>query len=360
MNSNSAGFLNFRRVIALAGLVVICATLSTAQSSASGTPGRTEILFLGTAAGPPLRLDRSEPSTVLIVDGRSYLFDCGIGTMRRMLRAGIGSEQVTTIFFTHLHADHDLGLADVMGNDFFRLNAAGSAQTIAIYGPPQTKDLVDAAFQYISYGFRAFAAEPGAIRTGLVNGQLRSPFVAHDIQREGLVYSDDKIRVTAVENTHYALMPAADREQMKSFSYRVETPHGVIVFTGDTGPSDAVTRLATGADVLVTEVQDRKRIDNFVNTYAAQNHWPAERAAALKAHMLEEHLVEEQVASMATNARVKSVVLTHYDSVNAATYVDAIKKSFTGPVFAASDLDRYCIKTVGAGSARLQTCDPGR
>lgn len=35
---------------------------------------------------------------------------------------------------------------------------------------------------------------------------------------------------------------------------RFDTPDRSFVFTGDTGPSDAVTKLAEGADVLVTEV----------------------------------------------------------------------------------------------------------
>src|SRR5690242_21373313 len=111
--------------------VGIVAVLGLAESTIGQTspstaaPNRTEVLFLGTAGGPPLRLDRSEPSTLLVVDGRPYLIDCGIGTMRRMLRAGVKSEQVRTIFLTHLHADHDLGLADVMANDFFRQSTAG-------------------------------------------------------------------------------------------------------------------------------------------------------------------------------------------------------------------------------------------
>lgn len=324
---------------------------ATAQSSSPiAGRDRTEILFLGTAGGPPLRLARSEPSTLLIVDGRPYLIDCGIGTIHRMLEAGIGSETIGTIFLTHLHADHDLGLADIMGNDFFRLNTAGSSQSVNIYGPPQTQELVDAAFRYITFGFTAFAAEPGAIRAGLVNGQLKSPFVAHEIERDGLFYQDDKIRVTAAENTHYALMPAQLRKQMKSYSYRIETPHGVVVFTGDTGPSDAVVDLANGADVLVTEVQDIDEVKRFVDQLAQQNHWPAQRAAALAAHMREEHLDEQQVGDMATKAQVKSVVLYHYDPADPASHVAAVKEHFAGPVFASADLERYCVVLAGGKS----------
>jgi ribonuclease BN (tRNA processing enzyme) len=43
--------------------------------------------------------------------------------------------------------------------------------------------------------------------------------------------------------------PASASE--KSYSYRFETPDRVIVFTGDTGPSDAVTELARGADLPI-------------------------------------------------------------------------------------------------------------
>jgi ribonuclease BN (tRNA processing enzyme) len=362
-------YLGQFRVVAASAVVAIALTRSAAAQSGSspsaalGAADRTEVLFLGTAGGPPLRLDRSEPSTLLIVDGRPYLIDCGIGTIQRMLGAGIQSEQIKTIFFTHLHADHDLGLADVMANDFLRLNYASSSTSINIYGPPQTQELVDAAFHYITMGFRAFAAEPGSIRAGLVNGEIKSPFVAHEIQGAGLVYQDDKIRVTAAENSHYARMPPQSRQQMKSYSYRIETPHGVVVFTGDTGPSDAVVDLANGADVLITEVLDLNEIAKFVNGTAEQNHWPPERAAAMMAHMREEHLDEKDVGEMALRAQVKSVVLYHYNPADPTAYVASVKEHFSGPVFASADLDRYCLSTDAGDRARnpsiLRPCPEG-
>jgi len=75
-------------------ILIILATAVLSRTAASqsrpSTQPRTgtEILFLGTGGGPPLHKDRSEPSTVLIVNGRQYLIDCGIGTMQRMLQAG--------------------------------------------------------------------------------------------------------------------------------------------------------------------------------------------------------------------------------------------------------------------------------
>jgi len=242
-----------------------------------------------------------------------------------------------------------------MENDFFELRGTNSRERIAIYGPPQTKQLVDAAFEYISIPFRVFAAEPPSAYTKGADGKLISPFVTHEIENDGVIFQDDKIRVIAAENTHYALMPAESRKQMKSYSYRIETPHGVVVFTGDTGPSEAVIRLAQGADVFVTEVEDLNQILKFVSGMAERNHWPPERTAGLMAHMRQEHLGEEEVGNMAAKARVKSVVLYHYNPADPAAYIAAVEKNFSGPVFAPADLDRYCLAAVDPKPNKNQT-----
>lgn len=332
---------------------VIFPGLSPAQLNPSTrNSAGLELLFLGTNGGPGLYLEQSESSTLLIVDGRPYLIDCGIGTIRRMLRANIQSRTIRTIFFTHLHSDHDLGLADVMANDF----GINSSTVVDIYGPPQTRALVKAAFNYIRIPNAVFAAErPG-------NPALVNPFKAHEIQGPGLIYKDDKVRVTAVENTHYALMPANLREKMKSYSYRFETPEGVVVFTGDTGPSDAVMQLAKGADVLVSESSGATPalLSAFVRAMAQKNHWSAERAKDFMAHMTQEHLNLEQIGEMATQARVASVILSHDGPGDSSTYPAEVKKYFGGPVFAPVDLDRFCITAPSSGKSSSREVHPCR
>jgi ribonuclease BN (tRNA processing enzyme) len=336
----------------LIGLVAFAETLSfspaTAQGSAAQEPtNRNEILFLGTGGGPPLRTDRSEPSTLLIVDGRPYLFDCGIGTAHRLVAAKIDSKQIKTIFFTHLHADHDLGLADVMANDFFEGGQVGAAEQVDIYGPPRTRELVDAAFRFISVGFEPFAAEKvNSFRK--VAGGFADPFIPHEVTGGGVIFHDDKIRVTAVENTHYSLMPKSDRGRLKSYSYRVETPHGVILFSGDTGQSDAVAHLANGADVLIAEASypAPAALDTYGPKIAERNHWTPARLSAWRGHFLYEHLNSTQVGELASKSNARAVILYHYNPANkadAAAYVAAVKRGFGGPVFAPEDLERYCM-----------------
>jgi ribonuclease BN (tRNA processing enzyme) len=310
---------------------------------------RTEILFLGTASGPPIRVQRSEPSTLLIVDGRNYLIDCGIGTVRRLVEAGVDSSQIKTIFFTHLHADHDMGLADVMANDFFVRGPVGAADPINIYGPPQTKQLVESAFHFISVGFRPFA-DANLFAYPQVGGAFVSPFVAHEIAHGGSFFHDDEIRVSATENTHYTNIPAGKRSRFKSYSYRIDTPQGSIVFTGDTGPSDAVARLSRGADVLVSEVtyRDPAQLDQFVARVAAASHSTPARAKTFRRQFTAMHMDAEEVGDLASRAGVKSVILYHFvpkDKADEATYVAEVKTRFAGPVFASDDLDRFCLNS---------------
>jgi ribonuclease BN (tRNA processing enzyme) len=292
-------------------------------------------------------VDRSKPATLLIVDGRYYLIDCGIGTMQRLLDAGIDSPQIRTIFLTHLHSDHDLGLADVLANDYFLLNLRGAADTIAIYGPPQTKELVDEAFRFITISVRPFAIEnPGTYRSD--HRGFVSPFRSHEFSRNGVIFQDDKIRVVATENSHYALMTGHQRSTLQSYSYKVETPHGTIVFTGDTGPSEAVAQLANGADVLVAEADalNATTRDQFVNAMATRNHWSPMRTHRFRAHFISEHLDTGEIGQLASAAHVRAVILYHYqpdDPPPHADYVEGVRKSFNGPVFAPDDLDRYCL-----------------
>ena len=75
-------------VAALAlGLTFCSVPVASQQKGAALRAHDTELLMLGTAGGPPLRKDRSEPATLLIVDGRPYLIDCDqrIGRRRHSL-----------------------------------------------------------------------------------------------------------------------------------------------------------------------------------------------------------------------------------------------------------------------------------
>lgn len=350
----------------LAAVVPSLALLGAAPSATAmpAAPQGAQLLMLGTAGGPTLRKARAEPSTLLIVDGSAYLIDCGVGALRRMVEAGVDPASVKTIFITHHHPDHDLDLANIMANDFLNIGWAndGGAK-YNVYGPPGTVDLVDAAVRYFAVPYRVFAEEGlgGNIQSDFV-GKIRSHFDAHDVAGAGLVYQDKNIRVTAIENSHFVLMPQTYRAAERSYAYRIETPYGVIVITGDTGPSDAVARFAQGADVLVSEVMDQDAMAKILGVAAVAGHWSADMKAAAGAHMRQEHSAPDVVAHLATAAQAKSVLLYHFgpeadrgdDAVKAV--IAGVQAGYKGQVVAAHDLDRYCIAVERGKGPALTDC----
>jgi ribonuclease BN (tRNA processing enzyme) len=344
-----------RKVLAsVAAVFILMPVRSFAQKA---TPGESQkgvqILLLGTQGGPRLTKQRSEPANLLVVDGRSYLIDCGIGTMRRMLDAGVSSQTISSIFITHNHPDHALGLVDVLANDFINVDFAvpGAPPEFHIYGPPETPALVSAAYDYIKIPYGVFAAEP------LGSSTLVNPFKAHVIDHDGVAYQDDKVRVTAAENSHYQLLRPEYRATMKSYSYRFDTTYGAIVFSGDTGPSAALEALAKGADVLISEVADVGDLGNTGRGPAAAT----ENADIMAEHMVREHLSMKAAGELATKAQVKALILSHLvGGEDGARFVAGVSQYYSGPVFAGEDLARYCLvgdTMRGTGSGALRPCN---
>lgn len=358
------------------GLAVLVITLAawggafSSPSYAAGWGGKaqkkammgTQLIMLGTGGGPILRKDRARTSTLLIVDGTTYMIDCGIGALQRMVEAGIRPASVKTIFFTHLHSDHTLELAAFIGNASLYLEGRKSGKALYnIYGPLGTGALVNAAVRFMSIPLNIFSVEGTGRKT-----DFAPFFAAHEIAHPGLVYQDDKIRVTAIENTHYKLMPAKFRKQYKSYSYRIETPHGVIVFTGDTGPCPPLKTFARGADVLVSEIMNGKAGVQLIERRAAADHWPAEERKYSIAHMTEEHLLPADVAKLAKAADVRAVLLNHIgpgldnDEGTVKADVAGVRAGYSGQVIASRDLDRYCVDVHGKKGPALTPCNSPR
>ena len=342
----------FARVMSSLAAALCLLLPATLVAAPAEKAGGTQLIMLGTNGGPRIRKERAEPSTLLVVDGTAYLIDCGVGALRRIVEAGFAPEDVHTIFITHHHPDHDLDLANIMASDLFSIGDNDGRKAWNIYGPPGTRRFVDAAVNYIGVPFGTFAAQ------GLAEPNIAGHFIAHDIAEAGDVYQDDKIRVTAIENAHFALMSGAERAHMKSYSYRFQTPHGVIVFTGDTGPSEAVAQFAKGADVLVSEVLSPKWLSKrAVNTATPGTD---SRASKMAQHLAHEHLLPDAVAKIAREANAKAVVLYHLvsgnDPADIAEIVDGVKKGYGGQTIASQDLARYCINASDQGGPVITNC----
>jgi ribonuclease BN (tRNA processing enzyme) len=319
---------------AAAGLAVSALPLRAA------TPQADRWVLLGTAGGPVVRKSRSQPANLLQIGDRYYLIDLGAGVTRQLVLAGVDLHKIDVAFISHLHLDHSAGMASFVGLDWVEAGMRRLRKTpVAIYGPPGTRQVVKESIAAVSVQADIFRTQ---------SSQAAAPetfFVAHEIDQAGPleVYRDELLRVTAVENTHYSSMTFPQRPYGRdmSFSFRFETPRRSIVYTGDTGPSPAVEKLAQGADVLVSEVIDLPAV--IANIAQRDGGAKVDRSSMVR-HMELEHLTPENVGAIAGRAKVGKLVLTHFglpsdsEALDTKSLLRAIRKHYSGPVVFGKDL----------------------
>lgn len=88
-----------------------------------------ELIFLGTSASAP-SVKRNLPALMVKQNEHRFLIDCGEGTQRQILQAGIGFKRLNRILITHGHLDHILGLAGLLST----LLRWETMDELAIYG----------------------------------------------------------------------------------------------------------------------------------------------------------------------------------------------------------------------------------
>jgi len=302
------------------------ATSNAAVAKAAAAQPATWV-ELGTQSGPIPSGVRSEPAHLLLSGGQAILIDCGDGASGQLAKAHVGLDGVSTILISHLHFDHTGGLFAFLG---MRYQAGGNfVGPVTIYGPPGTKQMVDALRQAM---LQAGALAPQA-----------PPQITVVELNDGSKITLGNVAVTAAANSHYALWKGKGAAPV-SLAYRFDAPGRSIVYTGDTGPSDKVQALAKGADLLVSEIMDA---DTAIATIRREHpKIPGFLFGFVKDHFTKEHLLADQVGLLASRAGVKALVLTHFggatgDPGQIARLTHAIGQTYKGPVTFANDLDRF-------------------
>ena len=287
---------------------------------------------LGTAGGPIPTLDRAEPANLLEAGGRVILVDSGDAAATQLARLGRSTGDVDTVFISHLHWDHTGGLAGVLGLRWMN----NYTTPITVYGPPGTAAVVDGIIaslrpqERVGFGTGAAVADPAANVT-----------VYELADGEGVTL--DGLRVTARINTHYDF--PVEEVGTTSLSYRFDLGDRSITYSGDTGPSTALTQLAQGTDMLVSEVMALEPI--MAEILGSRPDMPPPVQAAMRQHMSTHHVDAAEVGRMAAAAGVGRLVLTHFAVPpgplhDSEAYLrEGVRQSYAGPVDLARDLASY-------------------
>src|SRR5213592_1523496 len=95
-----------------------------------------DVVFLGTAGSLPTA--QRAPAAILVRRGGDrLLFDCGEGTQRQLVRS-MGLVDMDSVFITHFHADHWLGLPGMLKS----LALREREQPLILYGPHGLAELM--------------------------------------------------------------------------------------------------------------------------------------------------------------------------------------------------------------------------
>ncbi len=262
------------------------------------------VTFLGTAAARPT-VRRNVSAIALQREGDSFLLDCGEGTQRQMMRYGTGFA-VRDIFVTHLHADHFLGITGLLRT----MALQDRTEPLRIFGPTSSRGTLEQVVslgvdrvpfplaieelhpgervEYDEYDVIAFPADHRTAALGYA-------FVEHE--RLGR-FDITRARALGVpEGPLFGKLHAGEAVEVDG--RRVEPadvvgpprPGRVVVYTGDTRPSEAALEIAKGASLLIHEATfGNEEADRARQTY---------------------HSTAAEAATVASRAGVRRLYLTH-------------------------------------------------
>ena len=294
------------------GLAAVAQTSNSPAASAT----KTQVVILGTGTPRP-NPDTSGPAVAIVVNGATYLVDCGPGVVRRAAAAerkgiaGLNAQNIKTVFITHLHSDHTLGYPDLI----FTPWVMGRAEPLQAYGPRGLHSMTE----HIE---KAWEKDIDVRTNGLENGNKTGYQVRVREIEPGTVYEDKNVKVRAF------LVPHGSWDQ--AFGYRFETADRTIVLSGDTGPTDAVGKACNGCDVMLHEVYSGAAV--------------AKRSAGWQKYFHAFHTSSSELAKEATEGKPKLLVLYHqmyWSPVTEEQLLEEVKVHYAGQVVSAHDLDVY-------------------
>lgn len=300
------------------------------------------LFFAGTGGSVPAAR-RGLPAVLVRRGGDRLLFDCGEGTQRQLLRS-VGLVELDSVFITHFHADHWLGLPGMLKSLALRDRRA----PLAVYGPRGLRELMGA--MRIVYGrlpfelsvteldpAQAVAREGYRIAAIPVSHGERAAYgyaIAED-ERPGEFDPGAAVALGLSPGPEFGLLQQGQTVRGVAPEQVMGPPRAgrKVVFSGDTGRCEALAVAAHEADVLVHEATflDEER----------------ERARETS------HSTARQAAATARDARVRLLALTHISSRYGGAEVRDEARSVFASTVAPRDFDTIEVPFPERGGARL-------
>ena len=297
---------------------------------------KIEITFLGTSSAIPTK-SKNHTAILLDYEPELILFDCGEGTQRQFKIADINPLKLTKIFLTHWHADHTLGLPGLLKT----LALHNYSGKLKIYGPKYTKEkfqLFEQIFGKLDIQLEIEELSPKK-KIEEKDFIIETAEMSHGVRT--LAYSftiKDKIRLDKSKIKKLKLPDQKlfgqlqqgkdiiiNNKKIKAKNYIYEEKGKKITIILDTEMNENTISLAKNSDILITD-----------SSYISENQQQAKEY---------QHLTAAQAATIAKQAKVKKLILTHISQRyqgNPSIVLKEAKKIFKNTVLA-NDFDKIII-----------------
>lgn len=265
-----------------------------------------DIIILGCSSQQPTRM-RNHGAYLVRWNDEGLLFDPGEGTQRQFIFANVAPTVVTRIFVSHFHGDHCLGLGSIL----MRLNLDKVTHPIHCYYPASGKRFFD------------------RLRYGTIYHETIN-VIEHPVSQPGLVHDDGRFRIEAaeldhgIENLAWRITEPDTRkfDRAKLLAFGVKGPlvkeleqNGSLTVDGKTVRLDDVSHIRTGDSIAV--VIDTRYCQNAIDiaknaqVLLCESTYLEEHLDLARKHY---HLTARQAATIAQQAGVYQLILTHFSA----------------------------------------------
>lgn len=264
-----------------------------------------QLTFLGTGGGLPS--PTRGVSALAVQIGRDVvLFDCGEGTQRQFMLSSLSFMKVSSVFITHFHGDHFLGLPGLIQS----LNFSGREDRLRLYGP-EGMHRIAATVATLGEFRPLFDIHAGELKDGdrvdlgpysvtAVASDHTVPalsYVVQEADRRGRFRADRAKELGVPEGPLFSQLQSGrsvtvgGRTVEPSEVMGPPRPGRKVVYSGDTRPNRALREAARGAEVLVHEATLDSSLEEGAREYG--------------------HSTARGAAELARDAGVGALILTH-------------------------------------------------